>query len=57
LSGGSSNELTGVDNKFIHIALGFCAFDSLNGNVFQIRIKRVRYLIQPIANREDFTAE
>ena len=57
LSGGSSNELTGADDKYIHIALGFCAFDSLNGNVFQIRIKRVRYLIQPIANREDFTAE
>jgi hypothetical protein len=57
LSGGSSNELTGVDNKYIHIALGFCAFDSLSGNVFQIRIRRVRYCIQPIANREDFTAE
>ena len=57
LSGGSSNEFTGADDRYIHIALGFCAFNSTNGNVFQVRVKRVRYLIQPISNREDFTAE
>lgn len=57
LSGLGSNAFTGVNDRYVHIALGFCAFNSTNGNVFQVRVKRVRYLIQPIANREAFTAE
>ena len=57
LSGLGSNAFTGVNDRYVHIALGFCAFNSSNGNVFQVRVKRVRYLIQPIANREAFTAE
>jgi hypothetical protein len=57
LSGLGSNAFSGVSDRYIHIALGFCAFSSTSGNVFQVRVKRVRYLIQPIANREAFTAE
>jgi hypothetical protein len=57
LSGGGSNAFTGASNRYIHIALGFCAFDSTNDRVFQVRVRRVRYLIQPIASREAFTAE
>ena len=57
LSGGTSNAFTGVNDRYVHIAIGFSAYDSANGRVFQCRVKRVRYLIQPIANREAFTAE
>tara|TARA_A100001515_G_scaffold35499_1_gene27675 strand:+ start:6881 stop:7861 length:981 start_codon:yes stop_codon:yes gene_type:complete len=56
-NGGTANEFTGADNRFVHIAVGFCAFDSDQARVFSIRVKRVRYVIQPISNREDFTAE
>jgi len=56
-NGGSANEFTGADDRFVHIAIGFCAFDSDQARVFSVRCKRLRYLIQPISNREDFTAE
>lgn len=57
LSGGSSNAFTGVNDRYVHIALAFSAFDSSNGRIFSCRIRRVRYLIQPISNREAFTTE
>lgn len=56
-NGGTANEFTGVDDRYVHVAVGFCAFDSDQARVFSIRVKRVRYLIQPISNREAFTTE
>ena len=56
-NGGNSNAFTGASDRFVHIALGFCAFNNTSGSIFSLRVKRVRYLIQPLSNREDFTAE
>ena len=56
-NGNDATAFTGADDRYVHIAIAFCAFNNTSGSIFQLRVKRLRYLIQPIANREDFTAE
>ena len=54
---GNAHKFTGADDRYVHIAIGFCAFDNNSTRVYSIRCKSLRYLIQPISNREAFTAE
>ena len=56
-AGNDATAFTGADDRYVHIAIAFCAFNNTSGAVFQLRAKRCRYLIQPVRNREDFTAE
>lgn len=56
-NGNNATQFTGANNRFIHIAIGFCAFNNTTGSIYSLRVRRVRYLIQPIKSREDFTAE
>ena len=49
---GTSTAFSGADDKYIHIALSFGAQNNTGGNGGQIRIKRVRYLLQCLQNRE-----
>ncbi len=51
-----STQFGGSSDRYVHIALAFGTFDNTNCRG-QIRVRRVRYALQPIVNREDFTAE
>lgn len=52
----ASTKFGGASDRYVHIALAFGTFDNTNTRG-QIKVRRVRYALQPIANREDFTAE
>lgn len=54
---GTATRFGGASDRYVHIALAFCAFNNTSGSIFSCRVKRVRYLIQPISNREAFTSE
>jgi hypothetical protein len=56
-NGNDATAFTGADDRFVHIAIAFCAFNNTSGSIYQLRAKRLRYLIQPLSHREDFTAE
>lgn len=56
-NGNDATAFTGADDRYVHIAIGFCAFNNTSGSVFSLKVRRLRYLIQPLSNREDFTAE
>lgn len=56
-NGNNATAFTGADDRYVHIAIAFCAFNNTSGSIYQLRVRSLRYLIQPIANREDFTAE
>jgi|TARA_R100000482_G_scaffold39091_1_gene13391 hypothetical protein len=52
---GTATAFSGADNKFIHIAISFGAQNNTGGNGGSCRIKSVRYLLQPLQNREELT--
>ena len=56
-NGNDATAFSGADDRYVHIAIAFCAFNNTSGSVYSLRAKRCRYLIQPVRNREDFTAE
>ena len=54
---GSAHQFTGANDRYVHIAIAFGAQNNSNGNIFSVRCKSLRYLIQPLSNREAFSPE
>jgi len=54
---GSSHQFSGANDRYVHIAIAFGAQTNANGNIFSVRCKSLRYLIQPLSNREAFSPE
>ena len=49
---GSATAFSGASDQYVHIALGFGGFNTTGTLSGRIRVKRIRYLLQPINNRE-----
>jgi len=49
---GTATGFAGVSDGYIHIALGFGAHNNTGSLAARIRVKRIRYILQPINNRE-----
>lgn len=54
---GGSHAFSGASDRYVHVAVAFCGFDNTSGLHFSAKVKRLRYLIQPLSNREAFTSE
>ena len=52
----TSDIFSGLSDRYIHIAIAFGAFNSQTGLGCQIKVKKIRYLLQPLSNREAMTA-
>ena len=52
----TSDIFSGLSDRYIHIAVAFGAFNSQIGLGCQIKVKKIRSLLQPLSNREAMTA-
>lgn len=44
-----------MEGRYIHLAIGFNSNDNAGSRGGSVRINRIRYLLQPLSNREDLT--
>lgn len=49
---GTATAYSGHDDQYVHIALGFGAHNNTGSLAARIRVKRIRYILQAINNRE-----
>ena len=52
----TSDIYSGLSDRYIHIAVAFGGFNSQTGLGCQIKVKKIRYLLQPLSNRNAMTA-